>query len=62
MGKNSLQEIEALPRDEEGHTYITDQMLVEAPEVARFWERTRSSWWRDELRCRYVLFPTVGKS
>lgn len=53
-----------LPRDDVGRTYITDVMLAEDDDGAlrELLDRTRNSWWRDELAYRYVLFPTGGKN
>lgn len=62
MSDNTSYQTEALPKDENGDTYITDHMLQNDPQLASFLERTRSSWRRDDLRFRYVMNPTVGKS
>lgn len=64
MGENSLSSIEALPVDREGKTYMTDVMIEEHASIREFFLRTRNSWYRDDLRNRYVLYPSiiVGRS
>lgn len=52
----------ALPRDENGHTYVTDLMLSEDRGLYDLVKRTQGSWQRDHSACRFVLYPTVGRS
>lgn len=53
--------IEALPRDSSNLEYITDEMLEDDPNLVDFLKRTRNSWYRDDLRCRHILYPSVGR-
>lgn len=44
-----------LPQDENGHTYLTHQMLRDYPVLGEFYQRTKG-WWRvDFERDRIVL-------
>lgn len=61
ISKRTMMEtrIEALPVDREGRTYMTDVMIREHASIRDFFLRTRNSWYRDDNRNRYVLYPSI---
>lgn len=51
----------ALPQLPDGRTYITRKMMMEYPEVADFYQRTRNSWDQDWVRDMVVMFPSIER-
>lgn len=57
MKRESIQ----LPQLSDGTTYMTCTMMEKYPELRRFYEATKSSWYVDLHRDLIIMLPVIPK-